>query len=62
MQFWPRNAFSEKIALFVMSTGSDVNEGCFMDAATVACLHADSTFLPDLEAVPAEDANYLGIK
>ena len=35
---------------------SDVNEGRFMGAATVARLHADLGFLADLEAAKAEEA------
>lgn len=35
---------------------SDVNEGRFMGAATVACLHADAGFLADLEHAKKEVA------
>lgn len=35
---------------------SDVNEGRFMGAATVACLHADAGFLADLKHAKAEAA------
>ena len=33
---------------------SDVNEGRFMGASTVACLHANQTFLADLRAAKSE--------
>jgi len=47
-------AFGQSRAVCNVHWDSDVIEGRFMGAATVARLHADSTFLADLEAARAE--------
>lgn len=47
-------AFGESRIICNVHWQSDVNEGRFMGAATVARLHADPVFLADLEAAKAE--------
>jgi len=47
-------AFGQSRVVCNVHWESDVIEGRFMGAATVARLHADSTFLADLEAAKAE--------